>query len=73
MRSTEISNYYMIGDNPAGDILGANKLGIKSILVRSGIYDPHQYELTEEMTPTFEVENMEEAVRLILNQENLKV
>lgn len=57
----------MIGDNPAGDILGANKLGIKSILVRSGIYEAGKYELTEETRPTFEVENMEEAVKLILD------
>ena len=36
----EISNIYMIGDNPRGDIAGPNKMGPgwKSILVRSGIY-----------------------------------
>lgn len=36
----EISDYFMIGDNPAGDILGANEMGWKSILVRTGIYKP---------------------------------
>jgi len=31
---TEISNCYMIGDNPRGDIRGANDMGWTSILVR---------------------------------------
>ena len=29
----EISKYFMIGDNPSGDIKGANKMGWESILV----------------------------------------
>lgn len=31
---SEISNFYMIGDNPESDIFGANRMGIKTILVR---------------------------------------
>jgi ribonucleotide monophosphatase NagD (HAD superfamily) len=34
----EIINYYMIGDNPEGDIEGANRKGWNSILVRTGLY-----------------------------------
>ena len=34
----EISKYYMIGDNPKGDILGSNLMGWESILVETGIY-----------------------------------
>jgi ribonucleotide monophosphatase NagD (HAD superfamily) len=30
----EISNCYMIGDNPRGDIRGANAMGWTSILVK---------------------------------------
>ena len=40
----DISNIYMIGDNPRGDIAGPNSMGDgwKSILVHSGIYQPDQ-------------------------------
>ena len=36
----EISNFYMIGDNPRGDIKGPNMRGARwnSILVQTGIY-----------------------------------
>jgi ribonucleotide monophosphatase NagD (HAD superfamily) len=33
----------MIGDNPAGDIIGANEFGWKSILVRTGVYKSNSY------------------------------
>ena len=32
-RGVEIGNHWMIGDNPKGDILGANQCGWKTILV----------------------------------------
>ena len=64
----------MIGDNPAGDILGANREGWVSILVRSGIYAPEgRHKLSAEMTPTHEVDDMEAALKLIANHENLKL
>lgn len=34
----EISRFYMIGDNPHGDIQGANNKGWESILVRTGVF-----------------------------------
>ena len=33
-RESPISGFYMIGDNPEGDIQGANKMGWTSILTR---------------------------------------
>ena len=38
-KGVEISNHYMIGDNPKSDIRGANQKGWTSILVRSGIFN----------------------------------
>ena len=64
----------MIGDNPRADILGANQANIQSILVQSGVYEPGSLPaLPESQVPTFEVANMEEAVKLICDQENLKL
>ena len=34
----EVSNFYMIGDNPSSDIRGANDSGWISILVRTGMF-----------------------------------
>jgi len=49
----EISHFYMIGDNPAGDIFGANMMHVNkknhqhpdwsSILVQTGVYHPDVY------------------------------
>jgi ribonucleotide monophosphatase NagD (HAD superfamily) len=61
----EISDYYMIGDNPPGDILGANLMGWKSILVRTGVYQGEV--LPNEMKPQFEVNDMLDAAKLITN------
>ena len=63
----------MLGDNPLGDIVGANRSNIKSILVQSGIYRSELREtLTGDQVPGYEVANMEEAVRLIMEIEGLK-
>lgn len=37
-QGVEIGNFYMIGDNPEGDIEGANRKGWNSILVRTGLF-----------------------------------
>ena len=44
----EISEIYMIGDNPASDIQGANVVGWNSILVETGVYRPDNEEHREE-------------------------
>jgi len=56
----------MIGDNPAGDIIGANDFGWKSILVRTGVYKYGSY-LEPKQKPAYEVNGMIDAVKLILN------
>lgn len=38
LTQTPLSLVYMVGDNPALDILGANNFGWKLILVRTGVY-----------------------------------
>jgi len=47
----------MIGDNPAGDIKGANQMGWESILVRTGVYKSGDA-LDEHSKPAHEVESM---------------
>ena len=61
----------MIGDNPKGDIRGANSMGMRSILVRSGIYNPEWDFLEDEDMPWLEVDNMYEAVQQIIEKEKL--
>ena len=66
----QISNFYMIGDNPKSDIEGANKKGWVSILVKTGVFDPN--DATSSMNgndienpAAYVVEDMEAAVALI--------
>ncbi|KAJ3217663.1 hypothetical protein HDU67_007486 [Dinochytrium kinnereticum] len=37
------TNVYMVGDNPASDIEGANRYGWRSVLVRTGVYAGGQH------------------------------
>jgi ribonucleotide monophosphatase NagD (HAD superfamily) len=71
--NAEISHFYMIGDNPSGDILGANLMQYarnqkwSSILVQTGLYHPDNYghhrEKLEGLTkPTYEVKDMHDAI-----------
>ena len=55
----DITEIYMIGDNPSGDIAGANRMGKgwNSILVQSGIYKPGTH-LEGDHKPTYEVEDI---------------
>ena len=58
----------MIGDNPFGDIRGANEKGWTSILVRSGVYDGVSKPAFE---PTYTVDDMSAAYDLIKKENNL--
>ncbi|KAH9894895.1 HAD-like domain-containing protein [Cubamyces lactineus] len=58
---------YMIGDNPESDIAGANGAGWKSVLVRTGVYDPVHGPPAH--TPTYIAEDVEEAVRWAIERE----
>lgn len=51
----EISNYYMIGDNPSSDIVGGNNMDWITILVRSGVWKGS--ELTKKNAPDYIVNN----------------
>eukprot|EP01017_Pseudomicrothorax_dubius_P049352 TRINITY_DN9163_c0_g3_i2.p1 TRINITY_DN9163_c0_g3~~TRINITY_DN9163_c0_g3_i2.p1 ORF type:complete len:371 (-),score=67.37 TRINITY_DN9163_c0_g3_i2:159-1271(-) len=62
-----LTNIYMIGDNPDGDIKGANQIGWTSILVRSGIYKGAQINVT----PHYIVDTFYDAVQLIFEKEGL--
>ena len=57
----EISNYYMIGDNPEGDIEGANRKGWNSILVRTGLFEEKEGNHPDHPA-THVVEDMNEAL-----------
>ncbi|KAI0733118.1 HAD-like domain-containing protein [Fomitopsis betulina] len=58
---------YMVGDNPESDIAGANAAGWPSVLVHTGVYDPHQGPPTH--TPTHQASDVEEAVMWAIQQE----
>ncbi len=59
----------MIGDNPEGDIEGANRKGWDSILVRTGLWNGdgnhHKH------PAKYVVQDMEEAIELICKKENI--
>ena len=59
----------MIGDNPEGDIEGANRKGWTSILVKTGIYK----EGDNTHNAAHIVNDMIEAVRLIFKKENIPI
>ena len=73
----EISNFYMIGDNPVADIKGANDNGCVSILTRSGVFSGFSERTgkpidNSELHPAdYVVDNMYEAYKLILEREGL--
>ena len=67
----EISRFYMIGDNPASDIDGANRRGDSwvSILVRTGVFQGGDN--SDKHPAKYVVEDMQSAVKLIFELENL--
>ena len=69
VRHTRSVNEFMLrsSDNPESDIAGANAARWKSILVRTGVYDPRQGPPSHR--PTHEVEDVEQAVQWALEQE----
>ncbi|KAJ1994735.1 hypothetical protein H4R33_000158 [Dimargaris cristalligena] len=62
--------YYAIGDNPESDVRGANGQGWHSILVRTGIYQhPHQVAHDPQLQARHVVEDVDQAIDLILERE----
>jgi ribonucleotide monophosphatase NagD (HAD superfamily) len=70
--NVEISNFYMVGDNPCGDIKGANDMGWTSILVGTGNFVPTPSQPNDLDNPAhFVVDGFSDAVDLILQKENI--
>jgi len=60
----------MIGDNPEGDIEGANRKGWESILVRTGLWDGHGNH--DKHPAKHVVQDMQEAIELIARREGIR-
>ncbi|CCE90400.1 uncharacterized protein TDEL_0B02710 [Torulaspora delbrueckii] len=65
-KQTPFQDVYMIGDNPASDIIGAQLYGWKSCLVKTGVY--REGAPLKHIKPTMIVEDVYEAVAKVLNQ-----
>jgi ribonucleotide monophosphatase NagD (HAD superfamily) len=61
----------MIGDNPSADIQGATKMGWKSILVKTGAFQPKNSKNDTQFPANFVVQDFPEAIDLILEQEQV--
>ena len=57
-------------DNPLSDISGANNFGWHSILVKTGVWQPHH---GDDHGAKYVVEDVEEAVLLALQKEGINV
>ncbi|KRX00058.1 HAD-like domain [Pseudocohnilembus persalinus] len=68
-KEVEISNFYMIGDNPQSDIKGANEAGIISILVKTGVYQGE--EPPTDIVPKYFVNDFYDAIQLIMKLEGI--
>lgn len=61
--------FYMIGDNPSGDIRGANLVGWNSILVRTGVFWEGENDIND--PAKYVVNNFTDAIKLIMKQEHI--
>lgn len=64
--SSPFDNIYMVGDNPASDIIGAQRYGWNSCLVRTGVYQDGTS--LGEIKPTMIVNNVYDAVRSVVDK-----
>lgn len=63
---------FMVGDNPASDIMGGNQFGWQTILVRTGVFrdtEMHRANLKGKLEPTMIAEDVEEGVKEVLRRE----
>jgi len=67
----EISEFYMIGDNPNVDVMGGKNNGFKTILVRTGVFKDKGND--KENPADYVVEDFNEAMRLISKLEKLEL
>lgn len=72
--NTPFKKIYMVGDNPASDIKGANDHGWESVLLKTGVYRDEDAIDTEAAKPTAGIfNNVEDAVITILESHGIKV
>lgn len=64
-------NVYMVGDNPASDILGANSYGWRLMLVRTGVFRDEDAEYAEALPSDGIHDNVLEAVEHALKAEGV--
>ncbi|CAH7668098.1 HAD-superfamily subfamily IIA hydrolase [Phakopsora pachyrhizi] len=64
----ELGNVYMIGDNPASDIQGANNFGWRSVLVQTGVFKGETIE-DSQYPPSTVQPNVLDAVKWALMEE----
>lgn len=67
--SSPFDKVFMVGDNPASDIIGANKNGWESCLVRTGVY--RDGDVLDQCTPTMIVDDSYTAVVDVLKKYNM--
>jgi len=73
MAKTDLSNIYMIGDNPKSDIRGARGAGWVSILVETGVFEKTETcENDPEDPADYVVSNVQEAIKLIMQLEGIE-
>jgi len=71
--NAQISNFYMIGDNPKSDVRGGNNVGWTTILVKTGVFQQTEVALNDPEDPAkYVVENFNEAIQLICELEGIK-
>uniref|UniRef100_A0A060T6T5 ARAD1B14696p n=1 Tax=Blastobotrys adeninivorans TaxID=409370 RepID=A0A060T6T5_BLAAD len=64
-----LGDVYMVGDNPASDIKGANDYGWKSILVRTGVYKDEDLKNGLIAYPTYTYDNILQAVEQVTGKQ----
>ncbi|CAI5757917.1 unnamed protein product [Candida verbasci] len=71
--STPFKQIYMVGDNPASDIEGANLHGWESILLRTGVYKDEDWDYIKAKPTVGVFDNVEDAIRKVLQDHGMKV
>jgi len=72
LANRELSNIYMIGDNPHGDVRGAKKLGWRTILVETGVFQKYDGIENDPTDPAdYVVKDFNEAIKLIFSLEKI--
>ncbi|KAI5966284.1 uncharacterized protein KGF55_000593 [Candida pseudojiufengensis] len=71
--TTPFKKIYMVGDNPESDIKGANDHGWESILLRTGVFQDEDYDSIIAKPTVGVFDNVEDAVKYVLNKNGIKI